>query len=172
MSGPQICSQSCRITTRRAVHLARQQSGLQHQQRHASSSSQSPSYHLDDLVSDSPRSTRYSRPRQKPATPASRQPETLYDYVAAKSAALLSLEQTRSAHCASKISAPGTHPSRCTSYQKIPRCISHLIHFRLRRSDCKRRCQCCLVLLCNPLYRPRLCSLGSRLPPFPRRPEA
>jgi pentatricopeptide repeat protein len=87
MSGPQICSQSCRITTRRAVHLARQQSGLQHQQRHASSSSQSPSYHLDDLVSDSPRSTRYSRPRQKPATPASRQPETLYDYVAAKSAA-------------------------------------------------------------------------------------
>ncbi|KAH0293458.1 hypothetical protein M436DRAFT_59506 [Aureobasidium namibiae CBS 147.97] len=87
MSGPQICSQSCRITARRAVHLVRQHSCLQ--QRHASSSSPSPSpspsYHLDDLVSALPRSTRYSRPRQKPAAPASRQPESLHDYVAAKS---------------------------------------------------------------------------------------
>lgn len=89
MSGPQICSQSCRITTRRAVHLARQHACLQHQlqlqQRHASSSSSAPSYHLDDLVSELPRSTRYSRPRQKPAASASRQPESLHDYVAAKS---------------------------------------------------------------------------------------
>lgn len=85
MSGPQICSQSCRITTRRAVHLVRQHPCLQHQlhQRHASSSS--PSYHLDDLVSELPRSTRYSRPQQKPAASASRQPESLHDYVAAKS---------------------------------------------------------------------------------------
>jgi pentatricopeptide repeat protein len=84
MSGAHICSQSCRITARRAVHVVRQHPcpGLrQHQQRHTSSSS----YHLDDLVSELPRSTRYSRPRQRPAAPVSRQPESLYDYVAAKS---------------------------------------------------------------------------------------
>jgi pentatricopeptide repeat protein len=85
MSGAHICSQSCRITARRAVHLFGQHTSSQHQ-RQASSSSSSSSYHLDDLVSELPRSTRYSRPRQKPATPASRQPESLYDYVAAKSA--------------------------------------------------------------------------------------
>jgi hypothetical protein len=83
MSGAHICSQYCRITARRAVHSLRQGTCLRHQRQASSSSS---SYHLDDLVSDLPRSTRYSRPRQKPATPASRQPESLYDYVAAKSA--------------------------------------------------------------------------------------
>ncbi|KAI4731476.1 hypothetical protein E4T49_00442 [Aureobasidium sp. EXF-10728] len=82
MSGARICSQSCRTTAQRAVQLVRQYPSLQ-QQRCASSSS--PSYHLDDLVSELPRSTRYSRPRQKPAAPVSRQPESLYDYVAAKS---------------------------------------------------------------------------------------
>ncbi|CAD0106519.1 unnamed protein product [Aureobasidium uvarum] len=85
MSGARICSQSCRPTAQRAVQLVRRHPCIQHQQQQRCASSSSPSYHLDDLVSELPRSTRYSRPRQKPATPVSRQPESLYDYVAAKS---------------------------------------------------------------------------------------
>lgn len=79
MSSAYVCSQCCRTAARRAVRLA--QHYPHHQQRHASS------YRLDDLVSELPQttSTRYSRPRQKPAdvSTAPRQPENLLQYVAA-----------------------------------------------------------------------------------------
>lgn len=83
MSGARVCVQCCRSTVRRAAHLGRPHPCLQHQQRCASSSS--PSYHLDDLVSELPRSTRYSQPRRKSVASVASQSESLYDYVAAKS---------------------------------------------------------------------------------------
>ncbi|KAI5246845.1 hypothetical protein E4T43_02324 [Aureobasidium subglaciale] len=88
MSGAYVCSHSGRITARRAVHVicqSRPQQQQQQQQRQASSAS--PSHHLDDLVSELPRSTRYSRPRPRanPTTTAPRQSGSLYDYVSAKS---------------------------------------------------------------------------------------
>lgn len=79
MSSTYVCSQCCRTTARRAVRLVRQQPCSSHPQLRRASS-----YHLDDLVSELPRSTRYSRPRPKPATTTPTRPESLYDYVAAK----------------------------------------------------------------------------------------
>ncbi|KAG9686678.1 hypothetical protein KCU95_g5761, partial [Aureobasidium melanogenum] len=115
MSGARVCMQCCRSTARRAVKLGRQYPCSQHQQRCASSSS--PAYHLDDLVSELPRSTRYSQPRRKSATSTSSQPGSLYDYVAAKSPYQ---QPTRNPPTTSAQPSAASHPQYSDSSTREP----------------------------------------------------